>query len=977
MKNKALLTLLTTDIPKPMRIAILFVLVLFLCGASLSLAPAPVTAAQNPSAACPVFGPADFVRARGAPRVATRSFAAPQPGSGLLRIYNGGRSGQFGRVSSAQVTLNERLVAGPSDFNQGVQVIERPVSLESSNTLAIMLASAPGAGFTLEVYGGVDNTTCAVIGPGGGTLASADGRVRLDFPPGAVAADTVITAVPRAVPADAGFVGNLVYELGPDGLVFARPVRLTLGYDPAALSVPEATLRIGKLIEGGVGEFAADPMVDTTRHTVAGSLSRFSSYGATGGSTAFSFSAELQGDRSIRVSWTSWGGSLSVERATCIFPQVCGNPAPTQPPDSSFSFFASGASGDLQDRSVPSVSAIYWYRIRNSTRVFATQFVVIFGLPTPPGPPTGFTATPEPDGDILLTWDRSAESDVSFVITREVCGAEELLTELPGQATSFTDDRAFGLAPGARYTYRLSRRNSVGTSGPVSAAATSAVGPAECQFFTLSLTNCDIAVPSGGSGTVEVQIRRAGGFPLPVTLSLEPLGNFNAVLDHSFAPETSIDGNSILTLRDLGGSARVSAIIRGRDVTGASCFTPISVHFTGNAVPVTLTTYQGRTQANALWAAKRLGDGPWEPIFGTGGRYEFTVSSVSGGRYSVAVACDETAVTILELTTSETTEPVVGCSETNEATHLVQGAFQNLPANHCVRGAVGDRSLASCYTQSYAAYVPAATHDIIATIHPLIGGGQSDNAPDAIRIVRDVQITGPTNFPLDLASAVAATPGLVQITPSAVSSSVAFRTANRARAVLGFGALNATQFSFGGVPFASQRAGDIHELSTSRMEETRRIFFRAPADHLVDFSNPLAWSVTTLSNAGSSAHRRITLTADRVAGVSGYEIVFDSFDPMMETDPRRRWTSFVSTGWLDANGLGSPFAYTTADLGAAPGFDANWGLHTQPSAQTSYTIRAHLGSGTLTTLLQVIAGEYGSVSHGYVLRSAVRNGNVP
>jgi hypothetical protein len=178
-------------------------------------------------------------------------------------------------------------------------------------------------------------------------------------------------------------------------------------------------------------------------------------------------------------------------------------------------------------------------------------------------------------------------------------------------------------------------------------------------------------------------------------------------LDHSFAPTTSIDGNSILTLTDLGGSARVNAIIRGRDSFGASCFTPISVHFTGNAVPVTLTTYQGRTQANALWAARRVGDGAWEQISGTGGRYEFTASSSFGGRYSLAVACDETAVTILELTTSETTETAVRCSATNETTHLVQGAFQSLPTNHCVRGSVGDAPSPSCFTQGYAWLRPA------------------------------------------------------------------------------------------------------------------------------------------------------------------------------------------------------------------------------------------------------------------------------
>jgi hypothetical protein len=52
----------------------------------------------------------------------------------------------------------------------------------------------------------------------------------------------------------------------------------------------------------------------------------------------------------------------------------------------------------------------------------------------------------------------------------------------------------------------------------------------------------------------------------------------------------------------------------------------------------------------------------------------------------------------------------------------------------------------------------------------------------------------------------------------------------------------------------------------------------------------------------------------------------------------------------------------------------------------SYTLNMHAGDYyfdalpgdiTLTTLLQMLAGEYGSVSHGYVWRTAERRGSVP
>jgi hypothetical protein len=203
-------------------------------------------------------------------------------------------------------------------------------------------------------------------------------------------------------------VGDVVYDLGRDGLAFAAPVRLTLAYDPAAVTGPETSLRIAKLIEVGVGELVQEPVVDTSLHTVAGSLSSFSGYGVTGAPRPFYFSAEYQSDRSIRVSWTSGGGVLTVERATCVYPQTCGTPVPTDT-GLTYGHFADGPRGELFDRSVPTVSAVYWYRIRNEIgRELVKQFVFIPGLPTAPEPATGFRAFSEPDGDILLRlWIRS------------------------------------------------------------------------------------------------------------------------------------------------------------------------------------------------------------------------------------------------------------------------------------------------------------------------------------------------------------------------------------------------------------------------------------------------------------------------------------------------------------------------------------------------------------------------------------------
>jgi hypothetical protein len=193
------------------------------------------------------------------------------------------------------------------------------------------------------------------------------------------------------------------------------------------------------------------------------------------------------------------------------------------------------------------------------------------------------------------------------------------------------------------------------------------------------------------------------------------------------------------------------------------------------------------------------------------------------------------------------------------------------------------------------------------TIHPYTGGGEPDSRPDAIHIVRDFSISGPTDHPLDLAGAVSTEYGYAQIYPGATSPFVVFRTANRASALLGRGGFNATDFDFAVVPLSYQRPGDIHELEVRQSQETRRIFFRRPVNPLVDFNRdtPLAWSTFMVRDEESTAitsHRRLTLTADQVPGyVGGYEIVLES---RTEVDPPQRWTTFVTTRWLEASALG-------------------------------------------------------------------------
>ncbi len=115
------------------------------------------------------------------------------------------------------------------------------------------------------------------IGPLGGRIVSTDGRVTLDVPPGALAADTVISirpADPDELPALLAGVGA-AYDLGPDGLQFQLPVTASWRYDDALAAT------LGGLViassDGSPPEPLADQRlsIDETGAVATGTLTHF------------------------------------------------------------------------------------------------------------------------------------------------------------------------------------------------------------------------------------------------------------------------------------------------------------------------------------------------------------------------------------------------------------------------------------------------------------------------------------------------------------------------------------------------------------------------------------------------------------------------------------------------------------------------------------------------------------------------------
>ncbi len=98
----------------------------------------------------PTFGPKQYARTGGPPQTFTETFPRCGGAPCQLVVVNGNADGS-NRVSSATIFLNGQQILGPSDFNQRVDRIVTPVSLEDSDQIKIVLNSAPGSYLTISV----------------------------------------------------------------------------------------------------------------------------------------------------------------------------------------------------------------------------------------------------------------------------------------------------------------------------------------------------------------------------------------------------------------------------------------------------------------------------------------------------------------------------------------------------------------------------------------------------------------------------------------------------------------------------------------------------------------------------------------------------------------------------------------------------------------------------------------------------------
>jgi len=114
------------------------------------------------------------------------------------------------------------------------------------------------------------------IGPAGGTILSADGRVELDFPANAVTANTDITIQPATNTAPNG--SGVSYHFSPDGTTFGVPVTLIFHYTAADANGTDPLL-FYIAYQDSTGVWQADfknRALDTTAKTASLPISHFS-----------------------------------------------------------------------------------------------------------------------------------------------------------------------------------------------------------------------------------------------------------------------------------------------------------------------------------------------------------------------------------------------------------------------------------------------------------------------------------------------------------------------------------------------------------------------------------------------------------------------------------------------------------------------------------------------------------------------------
>ncbi len=176
----------------------------------------------------PIFGPKQFIRSTGAPQEFTETFRNCETAAQYKLVVVNGTPEGTNRVSSGSVILNGTQIIGPSDFNQQVGRIERPVSVALDNALQVRLASKPGSFLTVSVECTANCLDVQITSPGpNSTVASSK---------------PVVVGTVTSSADEVGVVVNAIVAAVQDPLFAAPGVPLQLGSNALTATATNACL---------------------------------------------------------------------------------------------------------------------------------------------------------------------------------------------------------------------------------------------------------------------------------------------------------------------------------------------------------------------------------------------------------------------------------------------------------------------------------------------------------------------------------------------------------------------------------------------------------------------------------------------------------------------------------------------------------------------------------------------------------------
>lgn len=247
-------------------------------------------------------------------------------GSGLVLEDNGGNS--LTVSGNGPFTFSSQLSNGtvyavsvatqPSNPAQSCSVTNGTGTISSANVsnVTVTCVSAAATAQGTPTGGPVSKS----IGPSGGSVTSADGRLIVIVPAGAIASATTLSiqAISNLSPGGMGFA----YRLEPEGTTFLTPVSIAFQYGNADLAgtVTDA-LMIAFQDAQGYWEAQSAATLDTTQKTLTVQSSHFSDWSLLTGGQLLPAEASVETGKSVMLTFVECqrvqGGDQVTRLAAC------------------------------------------------------------------------------------------------------------------------------------------------------------------------------------------------------------------------------------------------------------------------------------------------------------------------------------------------------------------------------------------------------------------------------------------------------------------------------------------------------------------------------------------------------------------------------------------------------------------------------------------------------------------------------------